>query len=256
MTIDIPALIEKRPHLKNPLVLYAKWQRFHHEATELLPKVKSTISAEDSQAYPRASAAAVFQLFVSVFELPGEELEPLRQSLAKGEIDFMQLPQGKVPDFPDLPYTAEELAGLLFLFSRPYFLALRETFQLDGSQWENGRCPLCSAQPALTSVMEGPKRNLHCSFCGTSGPYRFIGCPNCATIDSAQLNTITADDEPGFRVVTCDACNTYVKAIEFPLLKKMGLDLADMASLPLDIIAQEKGYSRLAPNPISIKKIS
>ena len=181
MTIDIQALIEKRPHLKDPLELYAKWQRFHAEATELLPKERSAISAEDSQAYPRASAGAVFRLFVSIFDLPGEQLEPLCQALEKGEIDFMQLPQGKIPDFPALPYTAAELAGLLFLFSRPYFLALRKTFPLDGSHWENGRCPLCSAQSALTSVMEGPKRNLHCSFCGTSGPYRFIGCPNCAT---------------------------------------------------------------------------
>ncbi len=256
MTIDIQSLIEERPHLKDPLLLYTKWQRFHHEATELLPKVRSTISAEDSQAYPRAIAGAVFQLFVSIFNLPEKELEPLRQSLEKGEIDFMQLPQGKVPDFPSLPYTTQELAGLLFLFSRPYFLALRETFPLDGSQWENGRCPLCSAQPALTSVMEGPKRYLHCSYCGTSGPYRFIGCPNCASVDSAQLNTIMSEDEPGFRVITCNECQTYVKAIEFPLLKKMSVDLTDMASLPLDIIAQEKGYTRMAPNPISLTKIS
>ena len=65
-----------------------------------------------------------------------------------------------------------------------------------------------------------------------------------------------SEDEPGFRVVTCDACQTYVKVIEFPLLKEMGFDLADMASLPLDIIAQEKGYARMAPNPISLKKIA
>lgn len=256
MTIDTQSLIEQRPHLKDPLALYAKWQRFHREATELLPKGRSAISAEDSQAYPRASVCAIFRLFVSIFDLPENDLEPLCQALEKGEIDFMQLPQGTVPDFSNLPYTAQELAELLFLFSRPYFLALPEIFPLDGSQWENGRCPLCSAQPALTSVMEGPKRNLHCSFCGTSGPYRFIGCPNCASVDSAQLNTIMSEDEPGFRVVTCDACQTYVKVIEFPLLKEMGFDLADMASLPLDIIAQEKGYARMAPNPISLKKIA
>ncbi len=255
MTIDIQALIEKRPHLKDPLELYAKGLRFYHEATELLPKVRSAISAEDSQAYPRASARAVFQLFVSIFDLPGEELEPLCQALEEGKIDFMQLPQGKIPSFSNLPYTEEELAGLLFLFSRPYFLGLRETFPLDGNQWENGRCPLCSAHAALTSVVEGPKRNLHCSFCGTSGPYRFIGCPNCETVDSAKLNTIMTEDEPGFRVVTCDECQTYVKVMEHPVLNEMGGDLADMASLPLDIVAQGKGYVRMAPNPISLQKM-
>ncbi|EKD34146.1 MAG: hypothetical protein ACD_75C02451G0002 [uncultured bacterium] len=255
MTIDIQALIEKRPHLKDPLELYAKWQRFHHEAAELLAKTGSAVSPADTKAYPRECAGPVFQLFVSIFNLPGEELAPLALALENGEISFMQLPLDEVPDLPSLPYSKEELAGILFLLSRPYFLALRQTFPLDGSPWENGRCPLCSAQAALTSIIEGPKRNLHCSFCGTSGPYRFIGCPNCGSIDAAKLNTIISEDEPGFRVVTCDECHTYVKAMENTVLKEMTFDLADMASLPLDLVAQGKGFARMAPNPISLKRM-
>lgn len=255
MTIDIQALIEKRPHLKDPLELYAKWLHFHGEAVELLPKERSAISAEDSQAYPRQCAGEVFRLFTSIFDLPGEKLAPLCRMLEDGGIDFMQFPQGKFPTFPALPYSEEEMAGLLFLFSRPYFMELKKTFPLEGSHWENGRCPLCSAQSALSSVVEGPKRFLHCSFCGTVGPYQFIGCPNCETVDSAKLNTILSEDEPGFRVVTCDECRTYVKIMEYPALKEFGVDLADMASLPLDIVAQKQGYVRMAPNPISLRKI-
>lgn len=255
MTIDIQTLIEKRPHLKDPLELYGKWQRFQHEVVELLPKKTAAVSPEESRAYPRQSAAAVWQLFVDIFGLPKKEMEPLRQALEDGDIDFMRLPIGEFPVLSSLPYSVEEQAGILFLLCRPYFLALRETYPLDGSPWEDGRCPLCSARAALTSVSEGPKRNLHCSFCGTSGPYRFIGCPNCATIDTAKLNSIISDDEPGFRVVTCDACQTYVKVMEHSVLHEMTMDLADLSSLPLDIIAQGKGYARMAPNPISLKKV-
>ena len=32
--------------------------------------------------------------------------------------------------------------------------------------------------------------------------------------------------------------------------------LADLASLPLDIVAQGKGFARTAPNPIGLKKIT
>lgn len=255
MTIDIPTLIEKRPHLKDPLELYARWQNFHREVADLLPKERSVVSAEDSKAYPRESAGAVFRLFVSIFDLPVEEFEPLRQALEVGEIDFMRLPLDEMPSLPSLSCSEDELAAILFLLTRPYFLALRETFPLDGSQWEEGRCPLCSARPALASIVEGPQRHLHCSFCGTSGTYRFIGCPNCGTQDVAQLNTIMSDDEPGYRVSTCDACQTYVKVIESPALNDMTIDLADIASLPLDIVAQGKGYARLAPNPISLKRM-
>ncbi len=256
MTVDIQALIEKRPHLKDPLEFYAKWQRFHNEVKDLLPKERSATLPGDAKSYPRQKSRAVLQLFASVFELPVEELDPLGQALEEGKIDFMRFPLGQFPDLSSLPHSEEELSGLLFLLSRPYFLALRETFPLDGNQWENGRCPLCSAAPALTSIEEGPKRNLHCSFCGTTGPYRFIGCPSCGTVDTAKLNTIVSEDEPGFRVITCDDCRSYVKVVESPVIKEMGFDLADMASLPLDIVAQEKGYVRMAPNPISLKKIA
>ena len=255
MSTDIQALIEKRPHLKEPLDLYAKWQRFQNEIVELLPETGSGVSTVDLNAYPRESARPVFQLFASIFNLPLEEFEPLCQALADGGIDFMELPQGHIPAFSSLPFKDEELEGLLFLLFRPYLLSLGETFALDGKPWENGHCPLCSAQSAITSIVEGPKRHLHCSFCGTFGPYRFIGCPNCGTVDAAKLNTLMSDDEPGFRVVTCDECKTYVKVLENSILKEMSVDLADIASLPLDIVAQEKGYVRSVPNPISLKKI-
>jgi FdhE protein len=255
MTIDTQALIKQRPHLRDPLELYAKWQRFHKEAAELLQQGRSVMSPEESKAYSRESARPIFRLFISIFDLPGDDFEPLCRALENGDIDFMQLPLDEIPTLSSLSCNEGELAGILFLLSRPYFLALRETFPLDGSQWDDGRCPLCSAQAALASIIEGPKRLLHCSFCGTSGPFRFIGCPNCGTVDTAKLNTIVSEDEPGFRVATCDECRTYVKVMESPVLGEMTVDLADMASLPLDIVAQGKGYARMAPNPISLRKM-
>jgi FdhE protein len=256
MTTDIQALIEKRPHLKDPLELYARWQRFQNEAAELLPKLRSALSPEDSKAYPRESAGPVAQLFVSIFDLPGEELAPLCQALENGDIDFMRLPLGEIPAALCPPYVEDELTTILFLLSRPYFLALRETFPLDGSPWEEGRCPLCSARPVLATILEGPQRRLHCSFCGTAGPsLQFISCPNCGTTDASKLNTIISEDEAGFRIATCDECQAYIKVIENPRLKELGLDLADLSSLPLDIVAQEKGFVRMAPNPIGLKKM-
>ena len=254
MTIDLQTMIEQRPHLKNPLEFYARWQRFHHDAAELLPQKGSDLSPRDSTAYPRACAGSVFQLFVSNFDLPQAELEPLGRAMERGDIDFMRLPLDEVPDLP-LPFAKAELAAILFLLSRPCFLTFREAFPLDGRHWEDGRCPLCSARPALASITQGPQRLLHCSFCGTVGPYRFIGCPNCGTGDSSKLNTLVPEEEPGFRVSACDTCKTYVKIVNGSILTEMTTDLADMASLPLDIVAQEKGYVRKAPNPIGLLKM-
>lgn len=255
MTIDVQTLIDQRPHLKDPLQLYARLERFEREVAPYLPKERAALTSEESKAYPRENGGAIFAAFTTIFELPAEELQPLAQALERGEIDFMRLPLGEVPQIAGLGCGDDELARILFLLARPYFQSLRASYPLDGQQWENGRCPLCSAQPALASIVEGPKRHLHCSYCSTSGTYRFIGCPNCGDEDSTRLTTIEAENEPGFRVVTCDACRTYVKVMEYSVVKKMGIDLADMASLPLDIVAQEKGFSRTAPNPISLQKM-
>ncbi len=255
MTIDIQALIDERPHLKNPLEVYGKWLDFHRQVGALLPKGKPELTVEGANAYSQESAGAVFQLFARIFKLPENEYNSLCRALECRDIDFLRLSQNEVPEIAGLPCDKDELAALLFLISRPYFLNLRQAYPLDGSQWEHGRCPLCSAQAALSSVIEGPARRLHCSFCGTFGPYRFIGCPNCGAVDPKKLNTILSDGESGFRLTTCEDCHTYVKVVESSILEKMSFDLADMASLPLDIIAQEKGYTRTVPNPISLKKM-
>jgi FdhE protein len=254
MTIDIQSLIEQRPHLEDPLALYARWQRFQRAARELLSRVGAADSPEDSRAYPREIAGEVMHSFVSIFKLSAEELDPLRRALEAGEIDFMRLTLGDVPEVK-LPYDRDELETILFLLSRPWLLVLRDAGSLEDNRWEDGRCPFCSARPALASIQEGPQRVLHCSCCGTVGPYRFIGCPGCGTVDTNRLSILESEEEPGFRVSVCDACGTYVKTVEANLLKEMTPDQADLASLPLDIVAQEKGYARQAPNPIGLKKM-
>jgi FdhE protein len=254
MTINIENLIEQRPHLKDPFEFYARWQRFQREADAIMPKNRTALVPAESKSYPRDSAASVLRMFASAFNLPPNGLAPLGKALEAGDLDFMRLPLDELPDVP-LPPGEGDLAAILFLLSRPWFLRLREVCVLDGRQWEDGRCPVCSARPALASIAEGPQRRLHCSWCGTTGPFRFIGCPNCGNEDTAKLGTLVPEGEPGFRVATCDGCQTYMKVVEGPLLTAMTPDLADLASLPLDIVAQGKGYMRRAPNPIGLKKI-
>ncbi len=255
MTIDTKTLIKERPHLEDPLKLYDKCLRFDQQITKLLSELNPAEQPAETKAYPQEKGPEISKLFASTFGLPGAVIEPIGKLLEDGSLDFMQLPVGEIPVLTSLPYSRKELEGVLFLLARPYFLALQKSFGLSGSQWQEGRCPLCAAKPALTSIVEGPKRNLHCSFCGTSGPYRFIGCPDCGTTDADKLSTILSEEEPGFRVVTCDKCRSYVKVLDNSVLQEMTIDMADLASLPLDIIAQQKGYHRQAPNPISLKDI-
>ena len=62
----------------------------------------------------------------------------------------------------------------------------------------------------------------------------------------------TADTQAHARIDACDTCRTYIKTID---LTKDGLAVPavdDLATLPLDLWARERGYRRLYPNLLRI----
>lgn len=254
METKLLTLTEQYPHLKDLFLLYGKADRFWQEVTGLLGTNGTTPKNTNVTAYPRDIIGAVLQRFSAAFELPEEPLAPLRQALEAGDIDFTRLPFNEVPAF-SLPYPEEELATILFLLSRPFFRKLRDACTLDDRFWEEGRCPVCAARPALSSITDEPKRRMHCSYCGTTGPYLFLGCPVCRTDKPAKLGTLAPEKEEGFRVMTCDECGSYIKSVDARIVTSMSPDIADLASLPLDIIAQGKGFTRHAPNPIGLRRM-
>ena len=81
------------------------------------------------------------------------------------------------------------------------------------------------------------------------------GCPVCQTVDSAKQNILVFEREEGFKINTCDLCRSYVKTIDAEIILRLTPDIADLVSLPLDIVVQEKGYARRSPNPVGMRKI-
>lgn len=66
---------------------------------------------------------------------------------------------------------------------------------------------------------------------------------------------IILDDEE-IRADYCLECNTYIKSFkENHYIKYKDPFLIDLISLPLDIIAQRRGYIRRSPNIIGLKII-
>jgi FdhE protein len=242
----IEELIKKKPHLADPLRFYKKAAKFLDAAKEF-----TTAGGPAQIAYSPDIVARIVDIFSHALELPEGTLSPLEHALELGEIDFTRLPLREVPAF-SLPYAEEDLTMILFLVSRPFFLALGEASNLNGKLWDGGKCPVCYSQPSLSSQTQEGRMQLYCSFCGTSGQVLGVQCPLCHNQDLAQLNSFTFTGEEGFSIQTCDACKSYVKNVEPELLSRIGPDLADLMSLPLDMVIQQKGYCRRSPNPIGI----
>jgi FdhE protein len=246
----IDELIKEKPHLADPLRFYVKAAGFMDTAKEF-----AAATGPAQTAYAPDVAGGIVDLFSRAIELPEGALAPLKQALELGEIDFTRLPLREVPAF-SLPYAEEDLEMILFLVSRPFFLALSKVCNLNGRFWEEGKCPVCNAQPSISSVTQDGRNELFCSFCGTSGEVPRAQCPVCFEQDSAQLHIFTFTGEEGFSVQTCDACKSYVKNVEPEVLSRFGPDLADLMSLPLDMVIQQRGYSRRSPNPIGMTTMS
>jgi FdhE protein len=247
----IEEIIAKRPHLEDTL-------RFYESSIQFADAVKALgmPSRPRLNSYPPEYLGRILERFLSVVDLPEGSLSPLQQALELGEIDFTRLPLLEVPAF-SLPYPEDDLTMLLFLFSRPYFLGMHDVVSRDDRFQEEGRCSVCGARPALLSISpEGVLHHHYCSFCGTKGRDDAVGCPVCHNTDTALLSTFFVKKEKGLRVRACDSCKWYVKTVDEKLLGRITPDLADLMSLPLDIMVQEKGYKRPSPNPVGMLRMS
>ncbi len=254
--VSIDEIIERKPHLKDTLRLYEKVKKFVGAVNELpfLNRAGTLVSVENI-AYPPELIDPIFEAFSSAFYIPEDNLLPLKEAMKRGQVDLTKLPLNEAPS-SSLPYERDELFTILFLIGKPYFQCLRGSSNLDNTSWQEGRCPICNSMPSMASIDRDGRKHFYCSFCEAVGYYRRTGCPSCLNDDLSKLNIITAEGEDGFRICACEVCGSYYKTIEFYLLEDLNPSLADLISLPLDIIAQSKEYKRHSPNPIGMVRMA
>jgi FdhE protein len=149
----------------------------------------------------------------------------------------------------DSPTDPQEFLVLAFLQPAAEFARAQAHLQLEG--YTHPLCPFCNRKPAsgvLRQQGDGGRRSLLCGFCLTEWDFRRVVCPGCGQEDNAKLPVYTAEELPYIRVECCDACQTYIKSIDFT---KNGLAdplVDELASIPLNLWAQERGYAKLHPN--------
>jgi len=140
---------------------------------------------------------------------------------------------------------------LAFAFLQPYAEFVRSRVPLHLEGYTLPLCPFCNRKPVagiLRPQGDGGRRSLLCGFCLTEWEFRRIICPACGEENHAKLPVYTAESFPHIRVECCDACHTYIKSVD---LTKKGLAVPlvdELASIPLDLWAQEHGYEKLHPN--------
>jgi FdhE protein len=140
-------------------------------------------------------------------------------------------------------------------FLQPYAEFVRALSGLAFENYSQAPCPFCGREPGfgvLRPLGDGGKRFLVCSLCLAEWPFRRIVCAGCGEEDHSKLPVYTAEQLVHLRVECCDTCGRYLKTVD---LTKDGLAVPlvdEMAAIPLDLWAQERGYSKLKANLMQI----
>jgi len=229
----IYSLAKERPHLKQVLSLYEKVCKFKNEVKGI------------------SEVGKILDVFAKIFEVPYEFVSFLRKGIENLETSPLKNPES-LDALPLSSESTEEVKRLLFILKKGFYLASKKTGPLP---FKDGRCPVCGSPSSLSVIDESNKRYLICTLCETKGETFRIGCNYCLTKDPLKVEMLVDEDE--VRVELCKNCKHYIKSFKSDVLVKFEDPfLVDLISLPLDVIAQEKGFMRSSPNVLGILKVN
>jgi FdhE protein len=147
--------------------------------------------------------------------------------------------------------SAEEFVTRVLLQPYAEYLASRGVAPVEGE----ATCSFCGARPVAAVLRvegEGAKRSLVCSLCGTEWMYRRIVCPNCGEANNDKLPVYKAEDINYVRVEACDSCRCYLKSVDLTLNGLAVPVVDELATVALNIWAEESGYVKLEPNLLGL----
>lgn len=141
-------------------------------------------------------------------------------------------------------------AFLAYVLLQPYAQHVTSRMNVAAAPG-TAQCPACGNPPNLSLLREfnnGAKRSLQCSLCSTEWEFHRVRCPYCGEEHKDRLPVFTAEEIQQVRIEGCDTCKSYIKCID---LSKDGYAVPpadDLATVALDLWAQEQGYKRPCPN--------
>jgi FdhE protein len=145
--------------------------------------------------------------------------------------------------------------------------------QLDAQRVQplvtNTLCPVCGAHPVAGVIRIGGQsqgyRYLQCSCCASEWHMVRVKCSCCEHTSKIAYQSLTPADEAAAapevvnkandpskvaRAETCDDCHTYRKIFNQEHDYNVEPLADDLASLALDLLVGEAGYSRASGNPL------
>lgn len=132
-------------------------------------------------------------------------------------------------------------------FLRIYAAPYQEFFTEDEYQsWDKPTvCPICGAESHISRLrsMDG-RRFMFCDRCFIEWEARYLECVHCGNNEPASVKYISVENNESYQIYVCDKCKGYLKTFD-ERVNGVTTDLfiANMETIYLDLLAQDKGYS-------------
>jgi formate dehydrogenase maturation protein FdhE len=116
-------------------------------------------------------------------------------------------------------------------------------------------CPACGGAPQVSVFVDSGEalvtgqRRLICARCANEWVYPRMTCVACGETEGSRL-VVLADAEqlPHLRVDACERCKRYIVSVDARLEGRAVPLVDEIAALPLDMAAVERGFTKVTPN--------
>ncbi len=191
-----------------------------------------------------------------------ETLAPVAQSIIQGggEVQAELLTAFKDQQLISFAETLGTDPVQLEFFPRAYMQpvaeALAERNIRQPKDEQQTSCPQCGHLPLVGMIRDEVevkgRRLLVCSLCATEWSFRRLTCPNCEENDPAKLSYHESETLPHLRIEECQSCGVYMKSVDLRQLGTAVPLVEDIASVELDIWAQEQGLQKIERNLLGL----
>jgi len=236
----------------------------HDFARELLDLYAALLHGQ-AATYERAlrdrPAAAELAAYVVETAFPAV----MDAAMAKGtetlrEAVLLRFHEGDLERIVDGWLRGEEQSGTDTFMARAAASPVLEAFPELGAEFRPADateriCRICGGAPQLSvfgetdEALVTPQRKLLCSRCATTWTYPRMTCAFCGETETGKL-PILADvgPFPHVRVDACDTCRRYLLTIDVRKDPRAVPVVDELAAIPLDLAAAERGYAKVAAN--------
>lgn len=238
-------------------------KEFVHSKQDLNVRLQENKKPLLSQINPHIDGDLLQNLLASLLAFLETARPSVKDSVQKlqsnlGRLDFDNLVKAFLkPKESELVAVANqlELSGDFFIFVldhalRPVLRLIAESYQADlaasNFHWDTPAiCPICGAKSHFSRLRKDDgQRIMFCDRCFSEWKTRYLFCVHCGCDHPNDITYLSVDGHDDYRVYVCKQCHGYLKTYdERTSGRPVDMYIANMGTIYLDMLAQEKGYT-------------